>query len=235
VLQDFNHISPVWEQVLGLNRMQHLRSVHFQSLRREEVEPLITPDWLSGFVEANGSFYLVTKGRHSGRICHGFGITPLLRYVLRRFVPQPSPPFGFVPQPSSLKKVYTSFPKDPGGACLENKVPNPELGASAAKSGFLLLQAIRVRLRIKSLLRRQRTLSQNKQWRTSLYWSLDTTNHRTIKTICKMLSGKIKGMKAVEFRIWQRALNYRGNNVKLAKIHEQMQRLRSVRVSPQGY
>ena len=41
----------------------------------------------------------------------------------------------------------------------------------------------------------------------SMYWSLETTNHRTLQSVFLMFCGKLKGMKSAELRIWQRALN----------------------------
>ena len=41
----------------------------------------------------------------------------------------------------------------------------------------------------------------------SMYWSLETTNHRTLQSVFLMFCVKLKGMKSAELRIWQRALN----------------------------
>lgn len=159
--------SRVWEQTLGKKRMQELKQDQFLSLRYDEACQLITPYWLAGFTEADGSFYLVCKDRHNLRLCHAYGIT------------QSSSP--------------------------------------------LVLKTIRSRLRIKQQVRYR--MSQN-----SRFWCLETTNNRSIQTVSKLFTGKLRGMKAIEFRIWQRALKYRGNFEKLSKIQAQIQKLRSYRV-----
>lgn len=162
--QDPNNLPPVWEKALGKSRMKEFKQDQFSSLRYDEACKLITPYWLSGFSEGNGSFYIACKDRHNQRFCHGYGIT------------------------------HSPF----------------------------VLKAIRARLRIKQ---------QIKHWviQGSSFWSLDTTNNRVIQSISKLLCGKIRGMKAVEFRIWQSALNYKGDSERLAKIQAQMKKLRSYR------
>ena len=167
--QDPTIVSPVWEQTLGKKRMQELKQDQFLSLRYDEACQLITPNWLAGFTEADGSFYFVCKDRHNLRLCHAYGIT---------------------------------------------QSPNP-----------LLLKTIRIRLRIKQQVKFR--VPQNSSF---AYWCLETTNNRSIETISKLLTGKLWGMKAVEFRIWQNALKYRRNFEKLSKIQAQMRKLRSYRV-----
>ena len=163
-----NNLPPVWEKALGSSRIKELKQDQFSSLRYDEACKLITPYWLSGFSEADGSFYIVCKDRLNQRFCHGYGIT------------QKSSPF--------------------------------------------VLKAIRARLRIKQQIR-HRVIPKS----GSSFWSLDTTNNRVIQSISKLLCGKIRGMKAVEFRIWQRALNHKGDCDRLAKIQAQMRKLRSYR------
>lgn len=167
--QDPTILSPVWEQALGKKRMQELKQDQFLSLRYDEACQLITPNWLAGFTEADGSFYLVCKDRHNLRLCHAYGIS---------------------------------------------QGPSP-----------LLLKTIRSRLRIKQQVRYR--MPQNSRFP---FWCLETTNNRSIQTVSKLFTGKLRGMKAVEFRIWQNALKYRGNFEKLSKIQAQMQKLRTYRV-----
>ena len=167
--QDPKNLPPVWEKYLGKSRIKELKDDQFSSLRYDEASKLITPYWLSGFTEADGSFYIVCKDRHNQRFCHGYGIT------------QKNSPF--------------------------------------------VLKAIRARFRIKQQIK-HRVIPKS----GSSFWSLDTTNNRVIQSISKLLCGKIRGMKAVEFRIWQSALNHKGDSERLAKIQAQMRKLRSYRM-----
>ena len=59
-----NYISPVWN-----NACIPLNSVN-------DINNVMTKPWLVGFIEAEGSFYLVSKD--SSRIVHGFGLTQKL-------------------------------------------------------------------------------------------------------------------------------------------------------------
>lgn len=59
-----DYISPAWNQI----------SLPFKNVK--EVKKVMSKSWLVGFVEAEGSFYLVTK--ESNRIVHGFGISQKL-------------------------------------------------------------------------------------------------------------------------------------------------------------
>ena len=61
------YISPAWNNVTF-------------PLKHNEIINVITKPWLSGFVEGEGSFYLVSKD--SNRIVHGFGITQKLDSIV---------------------------------------------------------------------------------------------------------------------------------------------------------
>ena len=62
-----NYISPVWEKVGSM-------------LNFETAFDIVSKPWLSGFVEGEGSFYLVSKD--SNRIVHGFGISQKLDKIV---------------------------------------------------------------------------------------------------------------------------------------------------------
>ena len=76
-----NYISPVWNQV-GQNgdiiSYKDITSVN-------QINHIITKSWLIGFIEAEGSFYLVNKT--TNRIVHAFGITqkldPIILYSIK--------------------------------------------------------------------------------------------------------------------------------------------------------
>jgi hypothetical protein len=63
-----NYISPSWANV----------KLPFDSVN--DVIPIMTKPWLVGFIEAEGSFYLVSK--ESSRIVHGFGLTQKLDSIV---------------------------------------------------------------------------------------------------------------------------------------------------------
>ena len=45
------------------------------SLDRAQVTRILSVPWVSGFLEAEGSFYITCKDKDTGRYCHGFGLT----------------------------------------------------------------------------------------------------------------------------------------------------------------
>lgn len=63
-----NYISPVWNKAY-----LPLKSVN-------DINNIVTKPWLVGFIEAEGSFYLVSKD--STRIVHGFGLTQKLDSIV---------------------------------------------------------------------------------------------------------------------------------------------------------
>ena len=168
--QDPKNLPPVWEKALGKSRIKELKDDQFSSLRYDEACKLITPYWLSGFTEADGSFYIVCKDRHESAL-------------LSRIWDHPKE------QPFCFKGYSCS---------IADQATNQASGNSKERLFFLVFR-------------------------------FDTTNNRVIQSISKLLCGKIRGMKAVEFRIWQSALNQKGDSERLAKIQAQMRKLRSYR------
>jgi hypothetical protein len=65
---DESYISPAWNRIT------------LPIADANEASKIISKSWLIGFVEAEGSFYLVTK--NANRIVHGFGITQKLNRVV---------------------------------------------------------------------------------------------------------------------------------------------------------
>jgi hypothetical protein len=63
------------------------------------------------------------------------------------------------------------------------------------------------------------------------YYAIVTTNSRAIENIILYFHNCIKGMKAVEFRIWVRSyVKHKGNYEKLSKIREIIRNLRTTRL-----
>jgi hypothetical protein len=148
-----DYVSPVWEGVT-------------LPMSAENVKRIVTDPWLVGFIEAEGSFYLVTKEKGL-RIVHAFGLTQ--------------------------------------------------------KLDWLVLEGIRIRLGIATKVVCKTKLGFN---------SLDTTNSRAIVNIGSFFLGKMKGMKAVEFKIWLRSQKHKGNFSKLESIQAFLRNLRRKRASP---
>jgi hypothetical protein len=130
-----------------------------------EAKKVISIAWLIGFVEAEGSFYLVSKS--SNRIVHAFCITQKLDQIV--------------------------------------------------------LEGIRLILGISTKVIYKKNLNNN-------FYSLDTTNSRAIINIINVFNNTMKGMKAVEYKIWSRSFNKsKGSYEELFKIREQIRKLRLVR------
>jgi hypothetical protein len=122
-----------------------------------------TKNWIVGFTEAEGSFYLVKKDSNvSKRIVHAFGIT-------------------------QKKDVH-------------------------------ILHQLRSLWGIAA----QVKLGKNQAY------LLETTNSRVIEHLTHYFSNTFKGMKAVEFRIWQRSyFKHKGDYTKLHEIRETVRNLKS--------
>lgn len=145
------YISPAWDNVTK------------PLINANEANKVISKAWLVGFVEAEGSFYLVSKS--SNRMVHAFGLTQ--------------------------------------------------------KLDGIVLEGIRLVLGIST-----KVVYKEKY----THYILDTTNSRAILNIIEYFNSSMKGMKAVEYKIWSRSFNKnRGNYEKLIKIRDQLRKLRSVR------
>jgi len=146
-----SYISPAWNKI------------NLPILDANEANKVISKSWLIGFVEAEGSFFLVRKDQN--RIVHGFGIS------------------------QKLDKV--------------------------------VLEGIRHILHISTKVIYKEKYN---------YYMIDTTNSRAIKNISEYFFNSMKGMKAVEYRIWSRSFNkHKGDYSKLMLIQELLRNLRKFR------
>lgn len=143
-----SYLSPGW------------KDINLENLNFEIVNKVMSKSWVVGFVEAEGSFYLVSKNDH--RIVHGFGISQKL---------------------------------DPH-----------------------VLESLRILLHIKTKVRYKSLHN---------YYLLDTTNSRGIENIISYFQKTMKGMKGVEYRIWERSYNKNKNSYEeLLKIRDLLRDLR---------
>lgn len=74
-------IAPIWHQKFPeiadlddfVKRFKQNTKLTFD-VTRPQIETVLSLPWLSGFVEADGSFYIVNKDKATGRFCHAFGL-----------------------------------------------------------------------------------------------------------------------------------------------------------------
>jgi hypothetical protein len=63
------------------------------------------------------------------------------------------------------------------------------------------------------------------------YNTVVTTNSRAINNIIAYYKNTMKGMKALEYRIWMRSFNkYKGNYTELKKVRDLIRKIRLIRV-----
>jgi LAGLIDADG endonuclease len=124
--------------------------------------------WLVGFVEAEGSFFIVQK--QIGRLVHSFGITQKLDRIV--------------------------------------------------------LESMRHILHIKTKV--QHRVAQNSN---NSYYKLETTNSRAILNIINYFANTMKGMKAVEYKIWARSFKDKKDLIKITKARDTLRNLRTIRAN----
>ena len=153
-------LSPVWKDI-------DLEDIF-------QIKTIVSKPWLVGFVEAEGSFYLVSKDKDY-RIVHGFGISQ--------------------------------------------------------KEDKIVLEAIRKILHISSKVSLKGMSGQPQN--RNVFYLLDTTNSRAIMNISKYFLNTMKGMKAVEYRIWSRSFNkgeFEDAQSKYKRLYKVREILRKLRV-----
>lgn len=142
-----NYISPTWA------------GISYKFMSKNDALKIASKAWLVGFVEAEGSFYIVKKT--SKRLTHAFEVTQKL-------------------DPIVLKAIALIF----------------DLKVTKKKT----------------------------------YFTVVTTNSKAIKKISNYFFKTMKGMKALEFRIWARSLNKKEKNFEyLLQIRNLMRNIRSIR------
>lgn len=99
-----NYISDAWNSLLSIYKKKEIKLNLFSTLKEDlllevlhgnkkkglledneaynEIKLIMSRSWLAGFVEGDGSFYLVTKDKSIGRIVHGFGLTQKLDVII---------------------------------------------------------------------------------------------------------------------------------------------------------
>jgi hypothetical protein len=142
------YISPAWEKINYLVK------------NTKDAKNVMNKQWIIGFTEAKGSFYIVKKS--PSRLSHAFEITQ--------------------------------------------------------KLDFIVLQSIAHILGISTIKKRA-------------YNTVITTNSRAILNIIDYYKNTMKGMKALEYRIWARSfIKFKGNFNELNKIRSLVREIRLIRL-----
>jgi hypothetical protein len=84
------------------------------------------------------------------------------------------------------------------------------------KLDWIVLEALRIRLGIATKVVRRSKHGHNQ---------LDTTNSRAIANIGSFFNGQMKGMKAVEFKIWLRSQRHKGDFSELERVQSLLRKL----------
>ena len=148
----YNYISPIWKKI------------NYEIKNTNDANIIMNKEWLVGFTEAEGSFYLVKKS--SCRLVHGFEITQKLDVIV-------------------LKSIAVIL-----GISVKNK---------------------------------------------KKYNTVVTTNSRAISNIINYYKNTMKGMKALEYRIWAKSyIKYKGNFLKLNNIRNLIRDIRLFRLDKSG-
>lgn len=145
------YVSPAWKDLKSC-----------EGVDINNIKNIMSKSWLIGFIEAEGSFFLVTKDKSTKRIVHAFGLT------------------------QKLDKI--------------------------------VLEAIGRILHIKTKVKYKQLHN---------YYILETTNSRSIENLIYFFKDTMKGMKALEYRIWARSyIKHKGCYDKLTKIRDIMRNLK---------
>lgn len=147
-----NYRSPIWNTISTPERVENTF----------DAKKVISKPWLVGFIEAEGSFYLVSKSRK--RLVHAFGLSQKLDQIV--------------------------------------------------------LEGIRSILGIKTKVIYKKNYH---------YFLLNTTNSRAIENIINYFQNTMKGMKAVEYKIWANSYKkYKGDFKELNKIRKNSRLLKQI-------
>jgi len=83
-------IAPIWSKILSSTELQHFKKTgeFIQEFNQAQLSEILTLPWVSGFIEAEGSFYICKKDQK--RYCHGFVLSQsgnkLLLEALRKYL-----------------------------------------------------------------------------------------------------------------------------------------------------
>lgn len=76
-----NYISDAWNDILHLiDWSESDISKRYKSISKLDISNIMSKSWLIGFIEAEGSFYIVKKSEN--RLIHAFGVSQKLDYIV---------------------------------------------------------------------------------------------------------------------------------------------------------
>ena len=179
-----NYVSPCWNSAnLPLKSVNDLNNI-------------MTKAWLVGFIEAEGSFYLVNKELTVSKN----SISPAIRHLNAdssseeiKLVISKNWLIGFAEAAANFEILKTSCDR------IET-----EFNIYQHQDAFLLYL-------IKRILHIKNNVKFNKD--TNMYF-LSTKNSRSISNIIKYFDGEFKGMKSLEFKLWCKANFYKDKKIK---------------------
>jgi len=191
-------IAPIWYQKLSpetwseINTLLEIENdVLKLDFNRSEIETVISLPWISGFIEAEGSFYIVRKDEKTNRHCHAFGLTQtgngLVMQAIRAYF-------------KIIAKVKSRKPKS---FQLSRKKNTPLL----SKKGVA-------------------RFNKKRDFAPQEFYSLETTNWRSVQLVRNVLFGNLLGIKSQEFRIWERTMKHRTDWIKLQEIQRLLRKIR---------
>lgn len=161
----------------------------------QDVTSIMTKPWVVGFIEAEGSFYLVSKDK-------------------TRIVPLISPAISHLNVNSEYEAIKTVITPEWLIGLAEvagNFVILSDCGRCETEFNIYLRQDVLLLYLIKRILHIKNNIQFDPD--TKMFF-LSTKNYRAISNIIKYFEGKFKGMKSLEFKLWQKANYSSDKNIK---------------------
>ena len=224
-------ISPLWFSHLSKSRVEELQKADWYGVTHQEVLPIISPWWLSGFIEADGSFYITKKEKN--RFCHGFALTqkdPQLLHTIRAFLhitakvrcrtnsmlcqPDWLTPSSMGPSRSDatpLKMASIISFHDPSVLKIRSSLRD------ASVSSIALVDYVD---------QRTSQMKEKSEKKSFPFYILDTTNRRVLKRVQKICHKKLFTSKSLEFSLWKRSFQWKSNDPRLKKTQQIMRKIR---------
>lgn len=107
-------IAPIWAHLLDPDSLDRFLETNLIDLKRTQIQKVMSVPWVSGFIEAEGSFYMTSKDPRTDRYCHAFGLSQkgnsLLMQALRCFFRIDAKVRS--KNPASIKKTKSSTLKE---------------------------------------------------------------------------------------------------------------------------